>query len=285
MDMKELELPLVFFTVLAQTGIGMAIFAALRDRKALPAMATSRLGVGGRGSTPVNHEWSMVFALLSLGTFAAFFHLGKPLGVFRILDNVAVSWFSREILTVGIFSGLAGLMMLLRLGKAPAFLQNLDQRLVGGITAIAGLLAVLAMGVTYAWTGIDPIHNIIPTLFFLLTTAILGTAFTTYFTRGEALESARQALRSALITGLVVHVSVPLIWISGGTLMRNSGTRYLESPVHWFHILVLCLGLYAIRNKTVPKWLPPLLLIGELAGRLAVFMLVMPSRANIGNLY
>ena len=282
MDMRELELPLVFFTVLAQTGIGMAIFATLRDRKALPT--TVGAGLGNPPSS-TSHEWSVVFALLCLGTFAAFFHLGKPLGVFRILNNVAVSWFSREILTVGIFSGLAGLMMLLRLRKAPAFLQNLDQRLVGGVTAFAGLLAVLAMGVTYAWTGIDPIHNVIPTLFFLLTVAILGTAFTSYFTGGEALESARQALRSALITGLVVHISVPLIWLSGGTLMRHSGTSYLESPIHWFHVLMLCFGLYAIRNKEVPRWLPPLLLIAELAGRLALFMLVMPSRANIGNLY
>lgn len=281
MDMRELELPLVIFTVLSQTAVGIAIFAALRGKK--PLVASSSADVHSTSS--FNQEWGMVFALLCLGTFAAFFHLGKPLGVVRILDNLAVSWFSREILFVGTFSGLAALMVLLRIDKGPEILQRLDQRLVERAAAVVGFLAVLVMGITYAWTGIDPIHNIIPVLFFILTTFVLGAAFTTYFAEGEALESARQALKYALITSLVVRISVPFIWLSGGTLMRTSGANYLESPIHWCHMLALCLALYVVRNKHVPKWLPLLLLVAELAGRVGIFLLVTPSRVNIGNLY
>lgn len=280
MDMRELELPLVIFTVLSQTAVGMAIFAALRGNKSLVASTATSVRV----PAPLQ-EWGMVFTLLCLGTFAAFFHLGKPLGVVRMLNNIAVSWFSREILFVGIFSGLVAFMVLLHVDKAPTFLKRLDQQLVARAAAAVGFIAVVMMGFTYAWTGLDPIHNIIPVLFFILTTFVLGAAFATYFVEGETFENVRQALKTALVTSLVVHVSVPFIWLSGGTLMRASGTNYLESPIHWFHILVMCLALYLVRNKQMPKWLPPLLLVAELAGRVGIFLLVTPSRVNIGNLY
>ncbi len=275
MEMQSLDLPLVFFTVLTQTAIGMAMFAAL----CLPATA---------GASPGNRlrtEWIMIVVLVSLGTAAAFLHIGKPLGVFRILNNIGVSWLSREILLVGLFSGLAALNLLKLLPLAPKALQNIDRLLLMRGTAVVGLLAVVATGITYAWTGIDAIYNIVPLAFFLSTVFVLGAAFASWFVEGEPFLKVHGALVMALVASLVLRICLPFIWLSGGTVVHNSGQHYLQSPLHWLHILAFLAALYVIRGRRIPKWLPILLVLVELMGRTAIFALVETSGSNIGNLY
>jgi DMSO reductase anchor subunit len=155
------------------------------------------------------------------------------------------------------------------------------------LTALVGLVAVFATGMTYAAPALVAVENPLPVLFFLLTAVILGAAGASYFAPAGKQPLITAILVVGLIVALVVYLVVPFIWLSGSTVTRMTGQAYLASPLHWTHIivgLVVPLAVLAWLRK-VPAWLPLLILIGEFAGRMAFFALTVSSAANLGGLY
>ncbi len=266
--MENLELPLVLFTLLTQMAVGMAIFAALRQWTVVegPTIRT-------------RNEWITVLVLIGLGVFAAFFHLGKPFGAIRMVTNLGSAWLSREILSFGLFGVLTAFTFYMVFSKA-------SKGWLFKVTALIGLLAVFSTGMAYASAGLDAIHNVLPLVFFLLTVFTLGPALASYFVDENSQPLLRSILEPSLLASLIVRFSFPFVWLSGSEVMSASGQNFLSSPLHWIQIAALLIGFIVVRRgKSIPTWLPILLLVGELLGRMAFFALVVSSGSNIGGLY
>jgi DMSO reductase anchor subunit len=266
--MENLELPLVLFTTLTQMAVGMAIFTALRQWKTAEGY-----------SLKTRNEWIAILGLVVVAVLAAFFHLGKPLGFFRMLVNLQTAWLSREILAFGLFGVLTAVCFYMVFSKAAnGWLFKL--------TAVVGLLAVFSTGMAYASAGLDAIHNILPLTFFVLTAFTLGSAAASFFVDESAHGMLRSVLKPSLLVSLVVRLVIPFAWISGSTVMAETGRNFLASPLHWLHLVILLVGFVALRRaKGIPTWLPFLLIVGELLGRMAFFALMASSGANLGGLY
>lgn len=266
--METLELPLVLFTLLTQVAVGITVFAALRQWSTVEGTTTQ-----------TRNEWITVLALIAVGVIAAFFHLGKPFGVIRMLTNLGSAWLSREILGFGLFGALVAVTFYMVYIKSP-------NGLLFKLTAMIGLLAVFSTGMAYASVGLDAIHNILPLVFFFLTVFTLGPAAASYFMNEKTHSMLISVLSPTLLASLAVRFVVPFAWLAGSAVTRASGQNFIASPLHWIHLVVLLVGFVTLqRSKTIPTWLPIALLLGELIGRIAFFALTAFSGANLGNLY
>ena len=266
--MDTRELPLILFTLLTQIAVGMAVFAAVRQWATVEGPTVKS-----------RNEWITILVLIGLGVFAAFFHLGKPLGAIRMLANIGSAWLSREILSFGLFGVLSAITFYLVYTKA-------SNNVLLKVTALVGLLAVFSTGMAYASAGLDAINNALPLILFLLTVFTLGPAFASYFVDEKSHGRLASVLAPTLLTSLIVRFAIPFVWLSGNAVMRTTGQNFLASPLHWLHIAALLIGVVFVRpGKSLPTWLPIVLLLCELLGRIAFFALLASSGANIGGIY
>jgi DMSO reductase anchor subunit len=264
------DFPLVLFTILTQMAIGLVLVSAVQQWAV----------EGGTSINRLRSEWVVVLALLALGVFTSFFHLGHPLGAVRMLANLGSAWLSREILMISLF----GILVLVTLY---GLMKNRVNRWLVAATAVIGVLALIATSFTYAPPSMPAIDNLLPLVFFGLTALILGTAVATYFVPADKQQPLTILLATSLVLALVVYLVVPSIWMSGGEVMRQTAEGYMASPLYWTHIVVgllLPLGILAWQ-KRIPVWLPLFLLIGEFAGRIIFFTLIVSSVANLGGIY
>ena len=265
--MSHYELPLVFFTVLAQAAVGAVLVSSLRQ-----------YAVAGPASN-VRKEWLAASGILLLGLMASIFHLGHPLGAPNALKHLGTAWLSREILGTGVFLGLA----------VAGALTAKDK--VGGLWAVlapvAGVLAVFFMGMTYSPPSYPALNNALPLVFFLLTALVLGSSVAALFNQPNKQSMVRQVLLVSLVVALVVYLAVPCAWLSGSAVMAATGKAWITSPLYWIHIVLgLALPLFVVlRSGRVPVWLPLLLLVGELLGRAVFFAETMHTATNIGGIY
>lgn len=265
--MSSFEIPLVLFTVLAQAAVGTVLVSGLRQH----AVA----GPAGR----VRGEWLTASVVLLLGLAASLFHLGHPLGALGAVKHLGRAWLSREALATGLFLAMAAAGALTardRVGKLLA---------LGA--ALTGLLAVLAMGMTYAPPSYPALNNALPLVFFLLTALLLGSGLAALFSPESRQPMLRAILGVSLVVALVVYLAVPCVWLSGSTVMAATGKAWMSSPLYWGRILVgLALPLAVLwGTRRVPAWLLAPLLAGELMGRMVFFAATVHTAANIGGLY
>lgn len=261
--MQSMELPLVLFTVLSQAAVGMVLMNAVR-------------GIAGHDGGSARNEWTLVLGLMGLGLAASLFHLGHPLEAYRALAHLKKAWLSREVLAAGAFLALAAGAAASRGGKGAL--------LWGAV--VAGLATVLASGLTYAPPALPALNNALPTVFFLISVVVLGAGFASWFADTGSQALLARICTTALVTGLVVRLAVPCVWLSGGEIMRQSGLAWLGSPLYWANIAIMVTCLSVLwKNRTIPAWLPILALLGELAGRAAFFAETAHTAMNIGNLY
>jgi Fe-S-cluster-containing dehydrogenase component len=145
--------PLVFMLVLTQLSAGA--FATL--------WILDMLRAGASGSAAVLAALGL--AGISLG--AATLHLGRPIYAWRALKEVRRSWLSREVLTLSIFAGVAGVyagMLFLSLSGRPA---------VGLTTVLCAAVGVMCSARIYivparpAWDSRYTVAEFFFTVFFL----------------------------------------------------------------------------------------------------------------------
>ncbi|GAB7200385.1 hypothetical protein OS31_24230 [Dickeya oryzae] len=96
--MEHYELPLVFFTSLSQTAVGMALFLAWR-----------RLC---DHAVPQRKAWFITGVVLAVSLIGATFHLADPLHGYNAFINLKHSWLSREILAAVLFAATIALALL-----------------------------------------------------------------------------------------------------------------------------------------------------------------------------
>jgi DMSO reductase anchor subunit len=265
--MSQSDIPLVVFTVLSQTAIGLVAVSAIRQH----AMA----GPAGKVKT----EWLAAALFIALGLGASLLHLGHPLGAPTALKHLGNAWLSREALGLSIFAGLVVLGFITAKAKVNAALAWL--------AAAAGAVGLFIMGMTYAPPSFPALNNAAPFVFFALTAAMLGSGFASYFTPPEKKPLVTRILAVSLVIGLVVHLATPCIWLSGSTVMRATGLAYLASPLYWAWIGAgIVIPLLAVwKTRTIPVWVPVLILAGEIMGRVAFFTLTVHASSNIGGIY
>jgi DMSO reductase anchor subunit len=162
------EWPLVAFTILGQTAVGLFWFFHV------PFLARGRVpGPGWRLSWLI--ILGLVVGLMGLATLASFFHLHHPLRARRALGNLGASWLSREILSELVFSGLVAF------AAGLAAVGNPGPDLRWGLLAAAGLaggLFLLSMTKLYMLPTVPVWSGAYTPLMFLATTLVVGAVAT-----------------------------------------------------------------------------------------------------------
>ncbi|WP_109077927.1 dimethyl sulfoxide reductase anchor subunit family protein [Aggregatibacter kilianii] len=157
------ELPLVFFTVLAQSAVGAWLvftFVLLSEKSA-------------KSRAYVHKVMFVLLACLGLGFVASIMHLGSPMRAFNSLNRVGESMMSNEIATGAIFFALAGFYWLIAMtGKMPAALGNLWRIL----TALVGVVFMYAMNQVYHIASVPTWNTPLTSWSFYLTVALGGLA-------------------------------------------------------------------------------------------------------------
>ena len=93
------ELPLIIFTVLAQTSVGaFLVLGTLLLTKRIPVNIEQRL----------HKAMFVLWGLMGLGFVASVLHLGSPQRAMNALNMVGNSWLSNEIATGSLFFALGG---------------------------------------------------------------------------------------------------------------------------------------------------------------------------------
>jgi len=265
--MNGMELPLVVFTVLSQTAVGIVLASLL-----------GRYAAAGPETDP-GRPWGAAAGILLVGLLASLAHLGHPTGAVNAVKHLATSWLSREVLVTSIFLAILLLGLPLMRRKSPGWLLWL--------AAAAGIVSLVFMGMTYSPPSFPAVNNLLPTVFFVLTAAVLGPAVVSWFVRGSTPPVLVAVLGSVLLLALVIYLIVPCIWLSGGTVMQNTGWAWIGSPLYWLRIVLgLALPLAVVwKTRDIPVWLPLLLIAGELLGRAVFFSQTLHTAGNIGGLY
>ena len=157
------HMPLVVMLVLTQLSVG-AFCVEWVVNHSLPDNLRALL-------MPAHVFTGLVFGLLAL--VASLFHLGRPLYAFRALLGIKTSWLSREILSFGLFAGLAFLyaVQIIYTSAKP----SLHSEVLGGLVLTVGLGAVFTSVMVYRDTK-RVLWDTPMTFFkFFMTVAMLGT--------------------------------------------------------------------------------------------------------------
>ncbi|MFV0575943.1 MAG: dimethyl sulfoxide reductase anchor subunit family protein [Vibrio sp.] len=163
--MHFLELPLVFFTVLAQCAVGAYLLVSTRMMCITDAEQSKNLAV---------KTLFFVLGFMAIGFAASTLHLGSPFRAFNSFNRVGASGLSNEIITGSIFFAIAGiywLMVLLGIGTRPirTGLRHLGS--VAGIIFMGAMIKVYLINTVPLW------NNIFTPVEFIFTVLTAGLLF------------------------------------------------------------------------------------------------------------
>ncbi|EAU0334466.1 dimethyl sulfoxide reductase anchor subunit family protein [Salmonella enterica] len=255
--MEKYELPLVFFTVLSQMSVGMALVLTWR---------TLRGEVEGQ-----RFYWLVTGLVLALASIAAILHLAHPDRAYNALINLRHAWLSREILGATLFGAAVGVTFLAKGHKAMTL-----------IASVFGVLLVAVQGMTYAAPAMVAIANGFTMLLFFITVWVMGCAAIPLL----KLRPAVPALRQGIVVCIAVLIAAPLVWLSGGTIMQMTAHSWLASPFYLASLVCLALAFVASHHgDSRPKLLFVLLFVGVFLSRLVFFGDTVSTIVNIGHLY
>ncbi|TDQ59578.1 anaerobic dimethyl sulfoxide reductase subunit C (anchor subunit) [Mesocricetibacter intestinalis] len=157
------ELPLIIFTVLAQSTVGAWLlfsWALYRNNSA-------------QSKQYLHKVMFILLALLGLGFIASILHLGSPLRAFNSLNRIGSSMLSNEIASGAVFFGAAGIYWLLGItGKITEALAKVWLAL----TAVLGLVFMYMMNNVYHINTVPTWDSLLTSLQFYLTLVIGGSA-------------------------------------------------------------------------------------------------------------
>lgn len=255
--MEKYELPLVIFTVLSQMSVGMTLLLTWRTL---------------RGEIEGNRlYWLITGAILGVASVAAILHLAHPEHAYNALINLEHAWLSREILGATIYGGTIGLAFLTKGNKGAALLASLF-----------GVLLVVVQGMTYAAPAMQAIANGITMMLFFATVWVMGCAATPLL----GLQSSHRALQQGVIAMMALMIAAPVIWLSGGTVVKMTAQAWLSSPLYLGSLVCCLLGCgLTLTRQPKQKAIFAILLVGVVLSRLTFFGDTVSTIVNIGHLY
>lgn len=251
------ELPLVFFTVLGQTAVGLFALVFLSHKLGLTtAQQLKQANIVG-------------LILMLVGLVIGALHVGQPLRAMNMLLGVGRSPMSNEILLSSLFVAMAcGTVFF------SAMVKN-------AVLAMLCNVATVIFGLAFAWS--------ITQVYQLTTVPNWDTSYTsvqlwmTLLVGGGAfaiLTGARQLGATALLVGAIVTLVNKPGYLS--FLGQSSVDLSSQQAVFWgVQILLLTLGIFvaaaALLKDRIPRTTLAVsasaLVIGELAGRIAFYNL------------
>jgi formate dehydrogenase iron-sulfur subunit len=292
--------PLIVLLVFTQLAVGA--FASLFLSKLfvdLPSVGRWALAHAG---------FSLFLGLTALG--ASVFHLGRPLGAWRVFLGLRTSWMSREAIGFGVFAKMG---VLYAASVAAAHWATFPGRnvvlaagpILEGITAAVGLAGVFFSVMIYVATRRTQWRGMITGVKFFGTTLLLGPATVlavAQLVAGSLPVETRAAVMSGLARGLLLAVLgaaafKALFELSLLRHMRDQGhtilkrvaivtLRDLNRSTFW---RFFCLGvggillpLLVLGGAVSVTWVAPLsfflLVVGEFCERYQFFKAAPPSR-------
>lgn len=251
------ELPLVFFTVLGQTAVGLFALVLL----------SNKLGM----TTPQQLKQANIIGLIlvMVGLIVGTLHVGQPLRAANMLLGVGRSPMSNEIVLSGLFVAMACGTVFFSVMVKNAVLAAL----CNVATVIFGLAFAWSITQVYQLTTVPNWDTSYTTLQLWMTVLVGGGAF-------ALLTGARQLGALAVLVGAIVTlVNKPgyLSFLGQSSLELSS-----QQTLFWgIQILLLTLGLFvaaaALLKDSIPRATLAVsasaVVIGELAGRIAFYNL------------
>lgn len=195
--MSEYELPLVFFTVLSQWGIGGVLALSLYR------IGISHSGEAGLSLQQIRHIALALWLIELVGSSLSLAHLGSPSGAYRAVLGLSHSWLSREAIAFVLLNGCM-LLWLLACWLRPQ--QTALCTTLGLVSAAVGTLAILASAQIYYQMANHPLwHTPFTQLAFLGTSLLLG-----FTTLGIVLNrcdlSAPRLVRYGILLGILLTI-------------------------------------------------------------------------------
>ncbi|MBW9352779.1 dimethyl sulfoxide reductase anchor subunit [Citrobacter sp. EC_71] len=256
--MEHYELPLVFFTVFAQWGIGGVLALTLCQNF---------------GTLKFNAEQYRRLALLFwvitvLGSLASLAHLGTPTGAYRSMAGLGISWLSREVVAFIVLNAVIFCWLVLcwlKLGHPGA-------NLLGGVTALVGLVSIFVTSQVYYQMALHSLWHTIATPLGFLATAVLLGFMSVAVAGGYWHKSSSTVCNAGIIIGIVLT--------AGGLWFRyHVPGADASSPLLWWQLFAsICVAVWGISRLKYGQqsWLWVVLMAtGELAGRMLFYSNVM----------
>lgn len=215
------ELPLVVFTVLAQTAVGAYITMASR---------LSQLGSTAKQYRPLLLSMFILWAFMAIGFAASTMHLGSPLRAFNALNRVGYSGLSNEILTGSLFFVLGGLYWLADLLK---IFHGRVLKLARIIVTIVGIIFMAAMIKVYlistvpVWDSSFTYAEFIGTV--LMSGVLLGYALLNLTGASTSKLNTKLAIFGVIIIALHLIITAwQLVSIAEITTSIQTGAAHLD---------------------------------------------------------
>jgi DMSO reductase anchor subunit len=256
--------PLVFMLVLTQLSVGafgvLWVMDLLGQGAALWLTAAASLGLAG----------------MSLG--ASTLHLGRPVYAWRALKGLRHSWLSREVLTLSLFAGSAGMFAGMLWFDLPGGAWAGAATLAAGVAGVFSSARIYTVRARPAWYTHYTLAE------FFATAALLGPLFVQWLTPAAPRWVAMAALAGA--GGQLLTQALKFLWLSRSETFELRASSLLLSG-RLRNLFLLRLGLLIAGGAIIPLgfaslfWAaPPLALLGEWLGRYLFFVSVVPK--NLG---
>ncbi len=180
---------LIIFTVFAQFAAGSALFATVAQ--------------SSNEQTIAKKFYFTSFILMSIAGIVSLLHLQNPFNAFYTITQVGHSWLSREILTVGFFTGLVFLQLIL------------SNKCLSYLTSFAGLTLVYVISQVYASVDSMPFWANKGTIIaFYGTCLLLGGALALLLGKSKEEGAYKGLALAAIAIGLICSLFAKLVWIS-----------------------------------------------------------------------
>ncbi len=163
--MNTQELPLVFFTIMAQMSVGCFLVLGIIHLTAGRRLGTTRVD---RISDPA------LFAIgpvMIAGLIVSILHLGNPINALHTTAGLDTSWLSREVFAGSAFAGLGAVFALCQWRK---WLTPLWRQALAGLTALVGLALLASMSMVYLLPTTPSWDSWATPVSFLTTAFLLG---------------------------------------------------------------------------------------------------------------
>lgn len=215
------EMPLVIFTVLSQLAVGGMI--------TLSIMHLLKKNINNRTAEWISFSLA---GITGISLLASLLHLGHPLEAYRAITHFGVSWLSREVVLFSVFFG--GISLYALTWRRIKVRQS-SRTLIGAITSVVGLLAVISSALIYMLPAIPAWNNASPILFFLFTTILVGPMYIGVMVSWLEKKSVRLEFFIGIVA--IAYAIVFIIYLSmlsiGGMALELTAKNIIENSMFW----------------------------------------------------
>lgn len=215
------EWSLIIFTLFVQFAVGGFIITGILEKFFFANTDDERI----RGF--VHRSLLILGGFIVIAVLISFLHLGKPVNAIYVMNNLAASWLSREILLVSLFALLGGVFYLLH---RKAFGGQKVRDIIAVITSVTGILAVFAMSKVYMLETVPVWDSFSTPVQFFSSSFILGSfGLLLLFTgKGEThlnvLDTSKEhRIKNFLISiGVLFLIVSFILWLSNVYSLSNT---------------------------------------------------------------